>query len=740
VSGCDSLDNLTLAVSTSVSGYESQTICNGSSFTWNGNSYNQTGNYTVTLTGASVGGCDSIDNLILTVESPIVAANNNAAPFVGDNCGLSFDPTILGVSGGDGNYSYNVISGTSNCNTFPAGTYVPYTINVTDGQNCTAQFNASEVYVDDQFDYTFFSQTDASCPNATNGTYTGTIVDNTNQECAFTWNLTVSGSLTSYYYTTSGSSVGGQITLSGLAPDTYTYTIIGSDLCSPNNGGSFTIGAGGNAPSGTEYDTICYGTSLTWNGTSYNQAGSYTYTISGGSVSGCDSIDNLSLTILPALSSTLYDTISSGGSVQIGTQTYSQTGVYTATITGSYGCDSVVTLNLYVSGSTSVTYTDLFDTICQGGSVTVGNISYSSSGTYIDTLTGSLSSDSVVTLSLTVYPNVSVNLYDTLVTGDTLHLGGQAYSQSGIYYDTLTSTHGCDSIINLYLYVAPASTFANLFDTVCQGFSVVIGNHTYTISGTYVDTLTGTYGGDSIVTLNLVINRALLSNSVDTICQGSSVIVGLHTYSQSGTYVDTLTSVGGCDSIHALELTVLPVVTPSIYISVIHGPLISGMQTDTFTASSADCPDPYYSWYRDIVPLGIHSTVAVVTYPAGTQDSISCEVYCNNECQTVTHAFSNNIYTGINDLIASLQSVDIYPNPTQGTFNMDINASIINSKDAQITVTDMLGQNVLIMPVTLHAGKTHEVISLGEQSVSGIYLIQLTLDGQSLYYRIVLDK
>jgi hypothetical protein len=372
--------------------------------------------------------------------------------------------------------------------------------------------------------------------------------------------------------------------------------------------------------------------------------------------------------------------------------------------------------------------------------VTIGNISYSSGGTYIDTLVGSLGSDSVVTLTLTVYPTVSVNLYDTLVTGDTLYAGGQAYSQSGIYYDTLTSTHGCDSIINLYLYVASSTTFAHLFDTLCQGFSVVIGNHTYTISGTYVDTLTGTYGGDSIVTLNLVINQALLSNSIDTICQGSSVTVGIHTYSQTGTYIDTLTSAGGCDSLHALELTVLPVVTPSITISVSHGPVIAGMQTDTFTASSADCADPYYSWYRDIVPLGLHSTVAVVTFPVGTQDSISCEVYCNNECAVETSIFSNSIFTGINAQIASIQSVDIYPNPTQGSFNMDINVSAISSKDVLISVTDMVGQNILSMPVTLHSGHTHEVISLGEKAVSGVYLIQLTVDGQSLYYRIVLDK
>jgi hypothetical protein len=549
---------------------------------------------------------------------------------------VPFDPTQIGAYGGDGNYSYYVSGGAGVCyfNGLYTGMAIPETITVTDGHNCSAQFNSGILYVDDQYDFTFVSQTNASCPNGSDGTYTGAVVDMSGLECNSGWSLGVIGTSTSYSYATNGSN-NIQIVLTGLAPDTYTYTISGPDPCSPYTNGTFTINAGGSLPSGIEYDTICHGGSFTWNGNSYSQSGSFIDTLIGASVGGCDSIDNLTLTILPALSS---------------------------------------------------------------------------------------------------------NLYDTLVTGDTLYAGGHAYTRSGIYYDTITGTHGCDSMLTIYLYVGSTATFANLFDTVCQGFSIVIGNHTYTISGTYIDTLTGTYGGDSIVTLNLVINQALLSNSVDTICQGSSVTVGIHTYSQSGTYVDTLTSVGGCDSVHALELTVLPVVTPSIYISVSHGPVIAGMQTDTFTASSADCTDPYYSWYRDIVPLGIHSTVAVVTYPAGTQDSISCEIYCNNECQTEAHVSSNSIYTGITDQIASIQSVDIYPNPTQGSFNMDINATAVSSKDARISVTDMVGQNILSMPVTLHSGHTHEVIYLGEKAVSGVYLIQLTVEGQSLYYRIVLDK
>jgi hypothetical protein len=356
------------------------------------------------------------------------------------------------------------------------------------------------------------------------------------------------------------------------------------------------------------YNTICSNSSITFGGHSYSQSGIYTDTLS--TVSGCDSLIVLDLTVNPLSSVNLYDTICAGYSFSFGSHSYSQSGIYSDTLSSVYGCDSIVALNLTVNPTSSA---NLYDTICSNSSVTFGGHNYSQAGIYSDTLTNAHGCDSIITLNLfihpayrdtlniticqgdsfdfngnmltttetqylylttasgcdstvilhlTVNPTSSINLYDTLITGDTLHLNGHAYTQSGIYYDTLSNVHGCDSAQTIYLYVATTTTFAHLFDTVCQGFSVVVGNHTYTVSGTYVDTLTGTYGGDSVVTLNLTINQALIVNINDTIGQGGSVTVGANTYSQPGTYVDTLMSAAGCDSIVALHLYVTTGIIP----------------------------------------------------------------------------------------------------------------------------------------------------------------------------------
>ena len=48
-------------------------------------------------------------------------------------------------------------------------------------------------------------------------------------------------------------------------------------------------------------------------------------------------------------------------------------------------------------------------------------------------------------------------------------------------------------------------TFYEFNDTICEGSSLMVGNSTYTQAGTYVDSLISSYGCDSIVTTNLAV-------------------------------------------------------------------------------------------------------------------------------------------------------------------------------------------------------------------------------------------
>ncbi|MFN5984790.1 MAG: MopE-related protein [Fluviicola sp.] len=81
---------------------------------------------------------------------------------------------------------------------------------------------------------------------------------------------------------------------------------------------------------------------------------------------------------------------------------------------------------------------------------------------------------------------------------------GNTYTTSGNYQHVLPNANsvGCDSTINLALTINnPASTTLN--QTACTSYT--FGTQTLTASGTYVDSLTTVNGCDSIVTLNLTI-------------------------------------------------------------------------------------------------------------------------------------------------------------------------------------------------------------------------------------------
>ncbi len=93
---------------------------------------------------------------------------------------------------------------------------------------------------------------------------------------------------------------------------------------------------------------------------------------------------------------------------------------------------------------------------------------------------------------------------------------------------------------------------------------------TYTQSGMYYDTIPNTAGCDSLMTLNLTITNGFTVNVSDTICNGDSVLLGGMYVSVSGMYSDTLQTLQGCDSVILTDLSVIP--GPSITIDTLNNP------------------------------------------------------------------------------------------------------------------------------------------------------------------------
>jgi len=208
--------------------------------------------------------------------------------------------------------------------------------------------------------------------------------------------------------------------------------------------------------------------------------------------------------------------------------TYTNSGIYTQTITNSGGCDSIITLNLTIDNTIHADYADEYVSACSpytwhcrtyenNCSVTTQCLTFNSSGLYKDTVITPNTCDSIITLHLTITPPIFSTITESICNGQTYN----GHSSSGTYIDTLVAANGCDSIITLQLTVLPKS-FSTIVQSICDG-QTYDGHGS---SGTYyIDTLPATNGCDSIITLQLTVlpNPAPYLGADTALCIGNSI-------------------------------------------------------------------------------------------------------------------------------------------------------------------------------------------------------------------------
>ena len=296
-----------------------------------------------------------------------------------------------------------------------------------------------------------------------------------------------------------------------------------------------------NVYNGSQQLTVC--DSYIWNGQSLSQSGVYQQVLP--TVNGCDSTATLDLTVNYSTQSV--DSMTVCESYTWHDSVYTVSGTPTFDTVNAVGCDSTATLLLVVNysgqGSESITACDGYDWKGQH---------YNQSGAYtFDTLT-TAGCDSTVTLHLTVNYSTQGDTTATACDSFTWH---DVTFTSGTDTSTYLTTNvaGCDSTVTLHLTVN-YSTQGDTTATACDSFTW--HDVTFT-SGTDTSTYltTNVAGCDSTVTLHLTINYSTV-DTVEVSATGSYEWQG-NTFGESGTYIDSLLTVSGCDSILVLQLTIL---------------------------------------------------------------------------------------------------------------------------------------------------------------------------------------
>src|SRR5687768_11860677 len=126
---------------------------------------------------------------------------------------------------------------------------------------------------------------------------------------------------------------------------------------------------------------------------------------------------------------------------------------------------------------------------------------------------------SIVTLTLTVKSSITGTEAVTICNNQLPYTwNGNTYNAAGTYKDTLISAAGCDSIVTLTLTVKPNVTGAQTVNICNKQLPYSWNGNTYNAAGTYKDTLISAAGCDSIVTLTLTVKPNVTGTQTVNIC------------------------------------------------------------------------------------------------------------------------------------------------------------------------------------------------------------------------------
>ena len=160
--------------------------------------------------------------------------------------------------------------------------------------------------------------------------------------------------------------------------------------------------------------------------------------------------------------------------------------------------------------------------------------------------------DSTVTLQLTLNNSVT---FDTVAAScnEFEWTDGRTFDTSGDFSIDYTTVDGCDSIWLLHLTIHTDTVIDSLYEG-CD--SVVVGGLTYLHDTLWVDSLTTVFGCDSLLRTQIWVYSSTRDTVFDSIPIGAVYTFEGREYTDSGIYTVPFATAQGCDSLRVLELSV----------------------------------------------------------------------------------------------------------------------------------------------------------------------------------------
>ena len=210
---------------------------------------------------------------------------------------------------------------------------------------------------------------------------------------------------------------------------------------------------------------------------------------------------------------------------------------------------------------------DVEHTICENDIYDFYGESVHTPGIYEHHTQTEFGCDKLIRLHLYNWDTYETPISDHFCQGEHYMFYDQAISTSGIYYHTLESAHGCDSVIKLNLIQDP-SYEVELWESTCEGGAgyYYVGDYLQPSPYPYIYVFESVLGCDSVVSLHIeeaeynskTYNVSLCATQYTWGSNGT-------TYYESGVYYDTLSFPNACDSTLVLNLELRPSYDIDVY-------------------------------------------------------------------------------------------------------------------------------------------------------------------------------
>jgi uncharacterized protein YjdB len=551
----------------------------------------------------------------------------------------------------------------------------------------------------------------------------------------------------------------------GQCATNATLTVNVNPLPTINAGQDQTVCQGANVTlSGTGGSTYSWNNGVS-NGVAFVPNATTTYTVTGTNANGCSNTDQVTVTVSPNPTLSGNTVICPNTTSQLAANanpaasnawtssnpaiaTISNTGLVTAvsfgtstiTYTNNSGCTATTTIN--VTNPIAPTFNPI-SAVCSGGSITLpvastnnvqGTWSPAVNNTQTTTYTFTPSAGQCATTAqqtVTVNPNPSITGGGSLCVGSTLQLSGSGTPAVNTPWVSGTAAIGSVSNNGLFTALSPGTsvlTYTNLNgcsatttvsvqgpvnalpQQVTACLSYLWNGQTYSQSGTYSDTLQTVVGCDSIISLNLTITNSITGPTTQQNACGPYTWNG-QTYTQSGTYTYNGTTANGCDSSATLVLTI-DQAPSNVQVSLNQG---------TFTVTAQNASN--FAW-MDCATNTLIPGETNATFTPTISGSYAAVV--SNACGSDTTTCEPIEVQGISETESEL--IAVYPNPSNGIFTVASKGSIIQ----EVTLYSVNGELIW-----RNANNSHEItIDLSEYA-RGTYMLQVSTNQEARIFRLI---